>query len=335
MAREATALLGGMGAVVRPGETVFIKPNMVSLPGVPGHDPFGTGECTKPELAVEVARQCLEAGASEVVIGDGSHALVLRWDLALTLDRAANLAGEVARLSADYGRPVRVASLETDSPGWVDVPSDTYLGTIAVSSLVFEADRVISVPVAKTHLSAQLTLSLKNFIGITPLERYGDLDNGVFDRGVVFDHGSPAAIAAIYLDIVRGVQPDLAIIDLSLGVEGDGPNLHHGGTTVDMRRRLGDYVLVASTDLVAADATAARIMSHEPEDVVQLVMAHDRGLGEMRAERIAIMGAPVRDVQVPWAKASPRGMLDARLSSSCPSRCPRSGSLPRPRAHDR
>jgi uncharacterized protein (DUF362 family) len=201
----------------------------------------------------------------------------------------------------------------------VEVPSDTYLGTIAVSSLVLEADRVISVPVAKTHSWAQLTLSLKNFIGIAPLARYGDPDRGIFDRGVVFDHSSPAAIAAIYLDIVRGVEPDLAIIDFSLGVEGNGPNLHHGGTTVDMRRRLGDYLLVASTDLVAADSTAARIMSHDPYDVDQLVMGYDMGLGEMRPERIEVLGAQVHDVRVPWAKASPRGM-HAMVQGGCAGR---------------
>ena len=113
---------------------------------------------------------------------------------------------------------------------------------------------------AKTHSWAQLSLSLKNFIGVTPLERYGDVANGVFDRGVLFDHSSPQAIAAIYLDIVRGVQPDLTIVDFSIGVEGNGPNLGHGWRTVNMRDRLGSWLLLASTDLVAADATACRIM---------------------------------------------------------------------------
>ena len=53
----------------------------------------------------------------------------------------------------------------------MEVPNGISLGRVAVSSLVLNADRVISVPVAKTHSWAYLTLSLKNFIGITPLER--------------------------------------------------------------------------------------------------------------------------------------------------------------------
>ena len=302
MTRDVLDSIGGIDTVVHEGETVFIKPNMVTLPWAENRHPFALGECTKPEIVVAVAEQCLQAGASEVVIGDGSHAPVLNWEHARTLDNSTNLAGEAARLTSEYGRTVRVASLEVDSPEWVEVPSDTYLGTIAVSSLVARADRVISIPVAKTHSWAQLTLALKNFIGITPLERYGDMPD-VPDRGVVLDHSSPRAIAAIYLDIVRGVQPDLAIIDFSIGIEGDGPNLSHGGRTVDLRDRLGSWLLLASTDLVAADATAARIMSHDPARISQLVMGYERGMGEIREDYIELLGERLDDLRVPWSRA--------------------------------
>jgi uncharacterized protein (DUF362 family) len=311
--------LGGIGTVVHEGESVFIKPNMVTLPWAPNGDVFAAGECTKPEIVVAVAEACLQAGAREVVIGDGSHAVELPWASASTLDHSTNLAAEVQRLGAEYGRTVRVASLEADSPEWVEVPSTTYLGPISVSGLVAGAERVISIPVAKTHAWAQLTLSLKNFVGIAPLWRYGDLPNGIADRGVVFDHGSPSAIAAIYLDMVRGVEPDLAIIDFSIGVEGNGPTLSHGGRTVDMRGRLGSYLLLASTDLVAADTVAAWIMSHDPNDVVQLEMARARGLGEARLERIEVVGASLRDLRVPWMPAQLRNLAPA-ARSVCPGR---------------
>jgi len=307
MTREVLDPLGGIQAVVHPGETVFIKPNMVSLPGAEHGNIFAGGECTKPEIVVAVAEECLRVGAAEVIVGDGSHALELPWEHARTLDGSTNLAAEMARLSAEYGRPARVASLEVDSPEWVELPSTTYLGTILVSSLVTEADRVISIPVAKTHSWAQLTLSLKNFIGVAPLWRYGDLPNGIPDRGVVFDHSSPRAIAAIYLDMVRGIRPDLAIIDFSIGIEGNGPNRSHGGRTVDMRGRLGSYLLLASRDLVAADATAARIMSHDPARMVQLDMGFEMGLGEMRKDRIEVIGPNLTDLRVPWAKAQVGG----------------------------
>ncbi|KPJ83436.1 MAG: hypothetical protein AMS18_17400 [Gemmatimonas sp. SG8_17] len=317
MTRHVLDGLGGIQTVVHEGETVFIKPNMVTLPWAGQSNVFALGECTKPEVVIAVAEQCLEAGAAEVVIGDGSHQPTLNWAYAKTLDGSTDLSSEALRLSSTYGRTVRVASLEVDSPEWVEVPSDTYLGTIAVSSLVARADRVISIPVAKTHSWAQLTLSLKNFVGITPLERYGDVANGVMDRGVVLDHSSPQAIAAIYLDIVQGIKPDLAIVDFSIGVEGDGPNLSHGGRTVDMRDRLGSWLLLASTDLVAADATAARIMSHDPTEVVQLVMGYEMGLGQIREDRIELVGADLGDLRVPWSAAQVRNQLRASVGG-CP-----------------
>ncbi len=317
MTRDVLDGLGGIQTVVHEGETVFIKPNMVTLPLAGQSNVFAVGECTKPEVIIAVAEQCLEAGAAEVVIGDGSHQPTLDWAQAKTLDGSTNLSSEAQRLSSAFGRTVRVASLEVDSPEWVDVPSDTYLGTIAVSSIVADADRVISIPVAKTHSWAQLTLSLKNFIGITPLERYGDVPNGIMDRGVVLDHSSPRAIAAIYLDIVQGIKPDLAIVDFSIGVEGNGPNLGHGGRTVDMRDRLGSWLLLASTDLVAADATAARIMSHDPAEVVQLVMGYQMGLGQIREDRIELVGADLEDLRVPWSAAQLRNQMQASVGG-CP-----------------
>ncbi|MDH3291298.1 MAG: DUF362 domain-containing protein [Gemmatimonadota bacterium] len=322
MTRDVLDGLGGIGTVVGEGETVFIKPNMVTLPGAVQSNPFASGECTKPEIVVAVAEECLKAGAAEVVIGDGSHQPVLRWDLATTLDGSTNLAQEAVRLTAAYGRPVRVASLEVDSPAWVEVPSGTYLGTIAVSSLVANADRVISIPVAKTHSWAQLTLALKNFIGVTPFTRYGEFVNGYWDRGKEFDHSSTAAIAAIYLDIVKGIRPDLAIVDFSIGVEGDGPTLGHGGHRVDMKERLGSWLLIASTDLVAADATAARIMSHDPARMTQLRMGYEMGLGEIRGERIELVGERLEDLRVAWTPAQLRN----RLASS-PGGCPVFGPM--------
>ena len=66
MAREVLHPLGGMEAVVRPGETVFIKPNMVTLPWAGAGRSFTGGECTKPEIVVAVVEACLQAGAEEV-----------------------------------------------------------------------------------------------------------------------------------------------------------------------------------------------------------------------------------------------------------------------------
>jgi len=307
MTRDAINALGGICTVVHEGETVFLKPNFVNIPWAKHSKCFHIGECTKPEIIIAVADECLKAGAKEVVIGDGSQMPKFEWEHAITLDGSTNLVKEAKRLNAKYDGKVTLACLETNSPGWVEVPSKTPLNKIAISSLVAKADKVISLPVAKTHSWAQLTLALKNFIGVTPLSKYAQLIDNTWWNRDTFDHSSPQAIAQVYLDIVKAVKPHLSIVDFSICLEGDGPSMGQGGTTVDMKKRLGSWAVVASTDIMAADASAARIMSHDPDKVKQLTMGHEMGLGEIRESRIEVVGEKLDNLRVDWKPARLKG----------------------------
>ncbi|MCK5649920.1 MAG: hypothetical protein KAJ42_01025, partial [Gemmatimonadetes bacterium] len=110
-----------------------------------------------------------------------------------------------------------------------------------------------------------------------------------------------------------------------IGVEGDGPNLSHGGRTVDLRDRQGSWFLLASTDLVAADATAARIMSHDPARITQLVMGYEMGMGEIREDRIELLGERLDDLRVPWSSARLQNLMQSNRSGCATHSCP--GSL--------
>ena len=303
MTREALEALGGIQTVVKEGDTVFIKPNFVTFPWAQVNDCFRIGECTKPDIIIAVAEECLKAGALEVIVGEGSHLPKFDWKFGVTLDGRTNLVREAGRLSSLYDGKVTLACLETDSPGWVEVPTQTSLDKIAISSLVANADKIISIPVAKTHSWAQLTLAAKNFIGVTPLSRYAQLiDNTWWNRGT-FDHSSPRAIGQVYLDIIESIKPDLSIIDFSIGLEGNGPSTSYSGTTVDMKKRLGSWAIIASTDIMAADATAARIMSHNTDKIKHLSMGSDMGLGEIHEESIEILGEKLDNLRVSWKPA--------------------------------
>ncbi len=307
MTRDAIDALGGIRTIIDEGDTVFIKPNFVSFPWARTNNCFHTGECTKPEIVIAVTEECLKAGAAEVIIGEGSHLPTFDWQYAVTLDGGTNLEKEAERLSSLYAGKVSLACLETDSPGWIEVPSQTSLDKIAISSLVARADKVISIPVAKTHSWAQLTLASKNFIGVTPLSRYAQLvDNTWWNRGT-FDHSSPQAIAQVYLDIVNSIKPDLSIIDFSIGIEGDGPTRNWGGTTLNVKDRLGSWAIIASTDIMAADATAARLMNHDVYEIVQLSMGFKMGLGVIREKSIALLGENIDNLQMDWKPAQLKG----------------------------
>jgi len=317
MTRDAIDAVGGMSSIVDAGDKVFVKPNFVNFPWAQTNNCFINGECTKPEILIAIADECLKAGASEVIIGDGSHLSTFDWQYAVTFDRTTNLVQEAQRLSSQYSGSVTLACLESDSPGWTNIPTSNYLGMISVSNLVTNADKVISVPVAKTHSWAQLTLALKNFIGIISCAEHGELiDNSWWNRSAL-DHSTPAAIGQIYLDIVKVIKPALSVIDFSYGVEGNGPNLGHGGHTVNVRDRIGSHLILASTDIMAADATAARVMSHNIGSIAQLTMGAEMGLGEINLNSIELLGEKLDDIKMAWLPASLQSSSSLR-KAKCP-----------------
>lgn len=297
MTGEALKAVGGIESVVKPGETVFIKPNFLTV-GMVRHNPFQVGECTKPEILIALAEACLQAGAAEVIVGDGAQVKRFDWADVTTLDGSTNMAAAAEALNATHDGTVTLACLNADSPDWDALPCPgTSLEQIYVSSLVARADRVISVPVLKTHRRVGVTLSLKNFVGATPLTKY----NLATDYRVRLHF---IGVIQCVLNIVRGLKPDLAIIDGSIGCERSAPFVNPGeGSTVDMRDRLGQWLMVASTDLLAADATTTRIIGQNPSDLPLLQMAYEQGLGQLQEDMIDLVDADLADLVVEWAPA--------------------------------
>lgn len=309
MVRDAFDAFGGASAIVHPGETVFLKPNLVGA-GMVKHDLFSTGECTKIEIIIAVAEECLRAGAALVTIGDAGQVRQFSWDDLRTLDNSTTLPAEVQRLNNTYGERVSLACLNADSPAWDAIVSPySGLDQILISSLAARADRVISLPVIKTHRFAQVSLSLKNFMGVTSSEYYGE--GALTFRSKL--HHAPGGLEQTFLDIVAALRPDFTLIDASIGCEGNGPHVLPGwwGTTVDVRERLGEWLMLASNDLVAADATAARIIGHDPAAVRHIALAYDRGLGQMRQELITLAGASLDELRMDWQPAEHAADFDA------------------------
>ena len=200
--------------------------------------------------------------------------------------------------------------------------------TVSYSDVIADADTVISVPVAKTHDAAAVTLSIKNMMGILKRVhrprmhgiRVGDTASVLAERlwdsieghplvfksfsGVVF----MAAKMARYFDIrsgsgmVRQVRamaenlarmaavllPDIAIIDAFEAMEGEGPG---AGTSVSMG------LAAASVDPVACDAIMASMMGFDPQTVGYLWLAHERGLGNADLSDILCIGENPKEVK--------------------------------------
>ncbi len=296
MAREALAAFGGAAAIVGSGQTVFIKPNFGSL-GMVKYNPVPRGECVKPEIVIAVAEECLKAGASQVTIGEGSEVPSWDWETVPTLDGSTNMAAEVQRLRDKYGDRIRLVCLNAETPEWIAVPSQSCLSTVDVSNLVLQADRVISLPVVKTHRWTLTTGAIKNLFGTTPISHYNTPLNTMMRQRL-----HEAGLHQVLVDISKAVGIDFAITDFSIGCEGNGPHVLPGwwGTPVDVRDRLGSWMLLASADPVALDATSTRAIGLDPQDVKHVRLAYEQGLGQMREEKITLPGATLNEIRMPW-----------------------------------
>ena len=298
MGRRAAEALGLHAGSDLSGKAVFIKPNLVAFGlGLPS-DPL-TGEWTKAEILVGILEQCLEAGAARITIGDGAQGIYWDWNSVFffqgnRLLGGTNLKEAVESLKTRFPlQEIELLCLNAVNE-WEHIPSSSdhemMVSGLKIARSFYEADHVISVPVLKTHTLADLTCAMKNYVGVTPaLPPYG---NTVVRNGM---HGAyvnarsagfrDAGIAACFTDIVKwrkqAGRQDYAIVDGSIGIEADGPTVMTGGKTIDIaqRSRAGKYFLIASDDLPAADATAARVMGMDVGNVKQLRMASSIGAG--------------------------------------------------------
>jgi uncharacterized protein (DUF362 family) len=236
------------------GKSVLLKPNLVEYDA-------GSVINTDPRLVAAAALAFRRLGARSIVVGEGpGH----RRDTAYVVRRSGLW---------DALKAVDVPFTDLNTEALVETAlhsSYTKLGTLWLPRVVAEADLVVSMPKMKTHHWAGVTLSLKNCFGCVPGRVYG------WPKNVLHLHGIENSI----LDVAGAVRPDLAIIDGIVGMEGDGPIK---GTA----KAAG--VLVVSSDLVAADATAARLMGFEPERVAYLREA-GRFLGQVHLEEIKQIG---------------------------------------------
>jgi len=158
---------------------------------------------------------------------------------------------------------------------------------IGIFNIAMEQDCRISVAVPKTHETAMVTNCLKNMMGcILKSDR-----QKVHGYGPNAPHDFNKSVKVIHKNLIRlakVVAPHVSVIDGLFGMEGDGPI---GGSEVPL------HIAIASTDFVAADAVAAKIMGFEPLEEVGYIYYGDKlGLGVGDIEKIQILGADIKTV---------------------------------------
>jgi uncharacterized protein (DUF362 family) len=94
-------------------------------------------------------------------------------------------------------------------------------------------------------------------------------------------------ISKVVVDINSVLKPRLTVIDGFYALEGRGP-VH--GSSVKMN------LIIAGRDVVAVDATACRVMGIEPSEIYHIRRAYEKEFGEMRQERIELVGSRLEEV---------------------------------------
>jgi len=246
---KAIEALGGMAKFVKKGQTVLVKPNI-------GWDAAPERAAnTNPILVGRIVKRCLEAGAKEVRVFDNT---CNRWDLCYQNSL-------IEKYVKDAGGKIVPGNLESYYQDTA-ISNGKVLRNTKVHELLYESDVFINVPVLKHHSSTQLSLGMKNLMGV------------VWDRRFYHANNLNQCIA----DFISWRKPDLTVIDGYNMLTKNGPR---GVSTADV---VNLKALIASADIVAADAAATKLFGTEPDQIEHIKFANQMGLGEMDLSKVNI-----------------------------------------------
>jgi uncharacterized protein (DUF362 family) len=243
--------LGGIKRFVKAGDIVVVKPNM----GWDRKPEFAA--TTHPLVMKAIVEECLKAGAKRVKVFD-------------------NPCNDARRSYENSGIPAALKGMDNVEVKQMEEEryKKTKLNGVALKEWelyteALSANVFISVPIAKHHSLTGLTLACKNIMGIMGGNR-GYIHREIED-----------ALA----DVNSAVKSHLVIIDATRILTNHGPT---GGSLRDVKVL---NKLIASTDMVAADAYATGLFGLKPTEIPITVTAHKRGLGEIDLSKVKVVKA--------------------------------------------
>jgi len=245
--RAAVDALGGIKRFVSRGDIVVVKPNMAwdRLPEQAAN--------TNPEVVSEVVKLCFEAGAKKVKVFDRPVNDPRRSYI------QSGIADAVRALGADVdhmdNRKFRDISIKGQA-----------LTSWPLYTEIFEADKLINIPIAKHHGLAKITMAMKNWMGVM-----GGSRNTIHQR-----------LDESLADLALVIKPVLTVLDAVRILTANGPQ---GGSLNDVRRL---DTVIAGVDQVAVDAYGATLFGMKGSDLGYVRIADKMGLGTMNISKLKI-----------------------------------------------
>ena len=238
LTHQAIEALGGMNRFVSKGNIVWIKPDI-------GWDRRPEqAATTNPDVVATLVEMCYQAGAKKVLVSDNPCNPARLTFPRSGIQQAAEKAGAEV-VFPDERKFRKMSVLGKVLKEW-EVYQD-----------VFEADRLINVPIAKNHNLCLATLGMKNLMGII-----GGARNRLHQD-----------LGATVVDLAAFLKPRLVVLDAIRVLTANGPV---GGNLADVKRK---DTLVAGVDQVAVDAVGATLLGYKPESIGYIAQGNARGLG--------------------------------------------------------
>jgi uncharacterized protein (DUF362 family) len=246
---EAIKAFGGMSKFVKKGQTVVVKPNIGW-----DVDPERAGN-TNPLLVNRIIKHCFDAGAKDVYVFDHTCD---NWN------KCYSNSGIEKAVKDAKGKIVSGASESYYQE--VTIKQGKKLKKAKVHELILESDVFINVPILKNHSSADVTIGMKNLMG------------NVWDRGYWHSNDLHQCIA----DFASYRKPDLTVVDAYYVMKKNGPRGVSKDDVVTMKSQ------IISTDLVAADAAAAKLFGSDPNKIDHIRIAGEMKLGTIDLDKLSI-----------------------------------------------
>jgi uncharacterized protein (DUF362 family) len=265
MVKKSIDLLGGIGQFIKPGERVFIKPNIL----LPKSPEFAV--TTEPKVVQSVVHIVLNEGkARKVIVGDIPRLKL--WSREVMKETGIEAA------AVEAGAEVRYIDEEPQRE--VEIPGGVVMSKTLLPETVLSVDKIIYLPKLKTHYITKMTGAVKSAHGLQV-----DQEREKFHREDLHHK---------LVDLLRAIRPHLCIVDAITVMEGQGPAF---GNPVRFD------TIVSGPDPVAVDSVCASMIGFDPFEIPTIRIAHYDGLGQGDLKKIDIVGNSLEEVRKPVKRA--------------------------------
>ena len=235
------------------GDSILIKPNLFEPVS------YTTGQTTNPYLVEAVIKWCYNQGAKEVIVGEGPSYFLADHALKECFTKTG-IAEVVERSHAKW-----ILFDEHHFKTYRDI-SPFLPKLFRISEHAFIYNKIINLPVPKTHYLTSVSIAMKNLKGFLKRE-----DKPLFHR---------VGINEAVVELNKIIKPSLNLVDFT------SPAQKHSG------------FILAGSDIVAVDTVSTSLMGLNPDEIKTIQLGSKYGLGEMNIARIDIRGEDIKGLKM-------------------------------------